>query len=456
MSLRNLVKKFKKEKKTLFTTPTHSQGAFIVPENKKYLGKKIFKRDYSEIDGFDNLSNPTGEILEAEMRASEIYGSIFSFFLVNGSTSGIIASMLAVLKKNDKVIVARNSHKAIYNGLVLTGAKPVWLMPEYKTEWDVFEPLEYEYIKATIESNPDAKAIILTNPSYEGIAISDIKAILKYTKEKGLITIIDEAHGALWNYTDRLMTPSIRYSADITIQSLHKTAGALNPSAIMHLSKNSNIKKQNLQNALNLITTTSPSYPILLNIENTIEFLASDAGRLKINKLIERIDNFKASLAKYKNIHIYSENNDKTKLLVKIDNLTGYKLSEILSEKYNIEDEMATSKAVLFLTGIGTKKLKLTKLKYALINISKTAIENETPVIQFKKQELPDPITKMTPSEAFIKESKKISKEESVGMIAKELIIQYPPGIPIVVPGEVIQKEHLKFLNGKKDIEVVI
>lgn len=456
MSLIKLIEKFNRKRRILFTTPSHNQGAFIIPKSLKLLGKNVFKADYSEIEDFDNLASPEGAILDSQLKAAEIYQSKFSFYLPNGSTSGIIALMLALLTQNDKVLIARNCHKSVYNGLVLTGAYPIWLMPKFNEEWSIFRPINAQDVEKKLAQYQDIKVLIITNPTYEGV-ISDISKIADVCKQYNIILIVDEAHGALWNFDKTIGTPSIYLKADATIQSLHKTAGALNPSAILNLSKDTTIDLEKVQSSLNLINTTSPSYPILANIEATIDFLNSKKGKNEISKLINSISEFKMSLSKYENIHLYYENNDITKILIKIDGISGYELSDILFKKYKIEDELCNEESVLFLTGIGTTKKKLDILKKALIKISKKIIkDNISEEIKDEPAILCEPKVVFSPQKVYSQGYKTVKPEESIGLISKELIINYPPGMPILIPGELIQEEHLQELKKYQAVKVLL
>ncbi len=445
----SLIKKikdyYKNEKITLFTTPSHAQGEFIPEDTKKLLGETFFKSDFSEIEGFDNLRNPSGILDELQLKIAGIYRSKYSFVLTNGSTSGIVALMLATLKENDKVLVARNCHVSIYNGLVLTGAKPVWLIPEYNTEWGIFEELCPQKIESTFENNPDIKALILTSPTYEGV-YSNICDISKVAQKFGVKLIVDEAHGALTHFGDFKTKPAILCGADASVQSLHKTAGAPNPCAVLHLSKSTKISKKQIQNALNLINTTSPSYPLIGAVESTVNFLNSNRGRESVNALIESVAICKAD---NKNIEFYEGFNDPTRLLIKIPHTNSLDVSNILNKIYKIEEEFSSEKAMLFITGIGTTSSKLERLFEVLRKIrcphSEKTQQNEIPKI---------PETVFTPRETYFKLKKSIELKEAAGKISAETIITYPPGIPILIPGERIQEIHLKLIK-KNTIEIV-
>lgn len=455
MTIVNFIENFKKKKRVLFTTPSHGQGDFVNPASLKLLGHKFFTCDYSEIEGFDNLLNPIGIIRTSQVEAARIYGAKSTFFLTNGSTSGIVASMFALLNRCDKVLIARNCHQSVYNGLVLTGAVPLWLMPQYNKEWGIYETISLDLLEETLARNKDIKAFIMTNPSYEGV-MSDVYRISSVCKKYNVKLIVDEAHGSLWTYHKALGTPALMQGADIVVQSLHKTAGALNPAALLHVGLDSDIEPKNIQKALNLITTTSPSYPLLVNIESTINYLSSQNGQTKLQELVKNVNRTIRFLKSIPNLEVYSYNNDVTKILVKVTNMSGFELSDILFDEYNIEDELANEKSVMFLTGLGTTKSKLKKLEKALFDLCAKNIkikpneERENPIVNI------EPRVRYTPALLWGKPSREVELKYALARVSMELIADYPPGIPILLPGEVIKKEHIEYLKDRQKIKVLI
>lgn len=340
MSLVSLLRK--KNNKTLFTTPSHG-GKFCI-FHKFY---QWYKSDISEVDAY----NPEEALRIAEKKAAVIYGTVATKFLTNGSTSGIIAAVLASCQRGDKILVWNKAHPSHKNAAKLAGAEIVEYELPYNNEWGIYERLEN--VSELIDRfNP--KAIILTSPSYEGI-VSDIPKISRTCKEKNVRLIVDEAHGALYPFSDCLPESAIKY-ADFTIQSLHKTAGGINPTALLHCNC-----ELDIQSALEMIITTSPSYPMLATIEANINYLNSSKGRKKIEALIQHLKTIRDKLD---NLEFYGD--DITKILIKKEGLSGYKLSEILFEKYNIEDERTNEKSTLLLTGLGSSKEKLNKLNYLI------------------------------------------------------------------------------------------
>ncbi len=449
MSIIKFIEKYRKSNRTLYTTPSHGQGDFAAPQALKMVGKKFFQCDYSEIEGFDNLANPIGIIKVVQENAARIYDAKASFYLTNGSTSGIIAAMYSVLNRNDKVLIARNCHKSVYNGLVLTSAVPLWLMPEYNKDWDIYETVNIDYLEEVLSKNRDIKAFIMTNPTYEGV-MSDIYRISCVCKKYNVKLIVDEAHGALWNFHKALGTPSLLQGADIVVQSLHKTAGALNPSALLHIGKDSDINPRKVQEALNLITTTSPSYPLLINIEAVINFLNSEKGKLQVYELVKNVNRLIRALKVIPNLEVYSYNNDVTKILVKVTNMSGFELSDILYEKYEIEDEMANEKSVLFLTGLGTTKAKLKKLERALNDLCANNIKITQEEESVKSFTAVEPRVRFTPALVWGRPYKEVETKFALSRISMEVIADYPPGIPVLLPGEVIKKEHIEYLSARK------
>lgn len=340
----SLIKLFrKKTTNTLFTTPSHGQKFFIFNKFRQF-----YKFDISETDTHD----PTGALLRAQKRAAEIYGTKYTYFLTNGSTSGIIASVFACTNPGDKVLLHDNAHPSHINAVKLAGCEPIFYKLPIDEKWGVYKKNTPENLEPFLK-NSEIKAVIITSPTYEGF-VSDISAIKSICQEYGAYLITDEAHGALYPFSNELPQSAVKIS-DFTIQSLHKTAGGLNPTALLH----STCCIDPIQ-ALSLINTTSPSYPLLATIESNINYLNSPKGRKKINNLI---NNLKTLKTQFPNLEFGGE--DITKLLIKSHTLSGEELSEKLYE-YGIEDERSNKKSVMLLCGIGTDEKKLDRLKKVL------------------------------------------------------------------------------------------
>lgn len=341
MSLLSLFRK--KKRVSCFTTPSHSQKFCITSKFSQF-----YKFDISETD----THNPQEALNKAEKFASKIYNTNQTIFLTNGSTSGVIAAVLSCVNKEDKVLIWDEAHQCHKNAVELSGANPIYYTLKKDEEWGVYNSIAPEEIEKYISSEK-IKAVILTSPSYEGI-VSDVEEIQKICKKYNTYLIVDEAHGTLYPFSDKLPQSAVQI-ADFTVQSLHKTAGGLNPTALLHTNTNLDIKK-----AYSKISTTSPSYALLMTIEKNINYLNSQKGRAKINELILNIEKLKSTC---QNVDFY--NGDATKLLIKKNGTSGFELSKILYQ-YGIEDEKTNEKSIMLLCGLGTDKQKLKRLKNVL------------------------------------------------------------------------------------------
>jgi len=342
MSLINLLKK--KSTRRFFTTPSHSGKFFVFSKFRQF-----YKYDISETDEY----NPQGALDNAQKMAAEIYGTKQTLFLTNGSTSGIIAAILACCKKGDKVLLWENSHPCHKNAVFLAGADPVYYSLNLIKKWGIPDKFHPKNLDKQLSEN-NIKAVIVTSPTYEGV-VSNIKKLKDVCRKHNAYLIVDEAHGALYPFSDKLPESAVKI-ADFTVQSLHKTAGGLNPTALLHTQTDLDIK-----DALSKINTTSPSYPLLASIEANIRFLNSSRGRKILDKLLGDLIKIEQNC---KNYEIFAP--DVTKINLKHAGLSGQELSEILYDKYNIEDEKTNDISTLLLTGIGTDNLKLSKLKEIL------------------------------------------------------------------------------------------
>lgn len=338
MSLIQLLRK--QNRKYLFTTPSHGQKFFIFNKFRNF-----YKYDISETE----VQDPQTALSLAQERATRIYKTNHTYFLTNGSTSGIVASVLTCTPKNNKVLLWRNSHPCHLNAVKLAGCEPVFYDLPLNKEWGIPDKITADLINIK-----GVKAVIVTSPSYEGI-VSDIKELKRVCEKNGAYLIVDEAHGALYPFSDKLPQSAVNI-ADFTIQSLHKTAGGLNPTALLHVNCNLDATK-----ALSMINTTSPSYPLLASIEANINFLNSTKGRKKLDNLIKNIQELRKSIT-----NVEFGGDDVTKILIKKDGLTGFELSEKLYEDFDIEDEKTNEISTMLLCGIGTDERKLEHLKRAL------------------------------------------------------------------------------------------
>lgn len=342
MSLVKLL--YEKPEKTLFTTPSHGQK-FAIYEPLR----EMYKIDISETE----CQDPQEALRLAQLRARAIYHTYSTTFLTNGSTSGIIAAVLSCTQVGDKVLIASNSHPCHFNAVRLAGARALTYDLEIDPEWGVPLETKPEVIDYYL-SRYNIRTVIVTSPSYEGI-ISDIEEIKSVCEKHSAFLIIDEAHGALYPFSDNLPLSAVNI-ADFTVQSLHKTAGGLNPTALLHCNCEIDVNP-----ALNMFMTTSPSYPLLASIEANINYLDSREGRKEIDNLITRLDKIRS---KSRGCEFFGD--DPTKVLIRVPGISGFELSEMLYEDFGIEDERTNEKSTMLLCGLGTDNKKLDRLQHVL------------------------------------------------------------------------------------------
>lgn len=325
--------------------PMHMPGH---KRNTKMLGNKLpYNIDITEIDGFDDLHNPQGVIKEIEEKAKRLYNSKRSFILVNGSTCGILAGIRAVVKSGDKILVARNCHKSVYNAIELNCLEPIYLKPNIN-KYGIEEEISVKEVQKKIEQNKDIKLIVITSPTYEGI-ISNISEIVKMAHEYSIPVLVDEAHGAHLNFIDGLRQyEALNAGADIVIQSLHKTLPALTQTAIMHI-KGEFINENKIKTQLAIFETSSPSYILMSSIQECLNILEKQ-GKDLFETYLNNLESFYKETKKLEKLrilgNIVNKNTiyDKGKIVVitKGTNLTGKELSKILRENYKIEVEMSS------------------------------------------------------------------------------------------------------------------
>lgn len=336
-------------RKLLFTTPTHSQRFCVVNKFQQF-----YKYDISETECHD----PEQALACSEKMASSVYHTRQTLYLTNGSTSGVIAGVLALTERGDSVLISDSAHPCHKNAVELAGCSPVFYNIPKVNGWGINDKTTAELLEPYLKQNK-IKLVIVTSPTYYGV-VSDIKSIKELCRRYGAYLLVDEAHGALYPFSDRLPETSIKYS-DITVQSLHKTAGGLNPTALLHSNCEVDVKLY-----LNKINTTSPSYPILYSIESNIKFLNSSRGKKRLDGMLDSLERLRAG---YNTISFYGD--DLTKLVIRKEGMSGLELSSLLYDRYNIEDEIMNECSTMLLCGIGTGHKKLMFLEDALRRIDR-------------------------------------------------------------------------------------
>lgn len=417
--------------------PGHKRNGIRFP----YL-KHFADIDITEIEGFDNLHNASGILKLSMENAAKERGANAAFYLVNGSTCGILAAVCAVLKQGDKVIMARNCHKSVYNGIELAGAEPIFVYPAFDNQYGIAGSVNPLDIDKSLGENPDARLVIVTSPTYEGV-ISDIEKICEIAHKRNVPVLVDAAHGAHLGYYG-FSKDAVRKGADICVESLHKTLPSLTQSAICYLSGKL-VSQKELSEKLAVFETSSPSYILLSSIDGCINTVNENERKI-FGAWNEKLDYFYKKTIGLKNIEILRDGReffdlDRSKLVIFPKNQSGEKLAKFLRSQ-NIEPEMVTPYYIICMTGAGEKKRSLKKLINALFKADKK--ENEEIVPQ-NIMEFGDMQTEFR--DALKSDKVFCSLKDAEGRISAGYVWVYPPGVPVLVPGERISQKLLDALG---------
>lgn len=438
---------------TAFYAPGHKKGQGINDNLKDLMGELVFKADLPELPELDNLFAPETVINEAQNLASEAFGAKKTWFLINGSTCGIIASILATCGTGDKIILPRNIHQSAIFGLILSGAIPIFINPEYNSQFDLSYGITANVIQKALQQHPDTKAVMVVYPTYHGIC-SDLKKIAQLTNQYNIPLLVDEAHGAHFHFHPDLPPSALECGADLTIQSTHKVLGAMTQASMLHIQGNK-IEPNSISKSLQLVQSSSPSYLLLASLDAARQQMAIHGQNL-LDKTLNLSNQAIEKIKKIKNLSIFSLNKstpaflvlDKTRLTVNVTELglTGYEADEILNQDLGVTAELPSLTGLTFIISIGNTQTDINKLLTAFENLNK--YQKVTKKNLFKVDSFNDySQINISPREAFFRKNDSILLEESIGYISAEIICPYPPGIPILMPGEIISLEALEYLK---------
>lgn len=434
-----------------FHVPGHKNGKIYDLLGYKDLLESIYKMDTTEIIGTDNLHSPEGIIKKSQEKASRVFKSNKTYFLVNGTTCGIQSSIMSICNDNDKILVNRDCHHSVINACILGNINPVYIDYKLDNDYFILEGVLEEDVIKSIDENLDAKALVLTYPTYYG-ATYDLEKICEYAHKKNMVVIVDEAHGAHLGLSEKLPKTALEQGADIVIQSTHKTLPSFTQSSMLHI-KGGKVDSSKISEILRIIETSSPSYLLMSSLEIATE-IYEKYGRDLMDKLLENIDNFIKDISKNDFVKVYNKF-DKTKIFISLKKLgiTGYELEKIL-RKNNIQVELSNYYGVLLICTISNYYDDFESIKNAINNIitdKKDKYFEELRTINYPKI-IPKKI--LNPREAFYKNKKSVKIYDSIGQISGEYIIPYPPGVSILSPGEIITKEIIDYILYLKEMNI--
>jgi arginine decarboxylase len=440
-----------------FHVPGHKKGVGIDKEFKNFIGENPFKIDVTVFKLVDSLHHPTGPIKKAQELVADAYESHASFFSIHGTSGAIQAMILAVVNDGDKIIVPRNVHKSVTSGIILSGAVPVFMEPEIDKKLGIAHGVTPETVEKTLKENPDAKAVLIINPTYYGVA-TDIKKIADTVHSYDIPLIVDEAHGPHLAFSEKLPMSALKAGADICAQSTHKIIGSLTQGSLLHV-KSKYVDPKRVQQILNLMQTTSPSYIIMASLDCARRQIALE-GKDLLQKTIELCKYTRDEINKIPGFYCFGEevlgkpgsySFDPTKLTISSRELgiTGFELDMILADKYHIQMELSDFYNVLAVGSFGDTKEGMDRLLSALKEISNDYYGKKEPVQDFL--DIPAIPTKiLNPREAFYSDKISIPLNESIGKISGEFLLAYPPGIPVLCPGEEITQEVVDYVHDLK------
>ncbi|OGI01884.1 MAG: hypothetical protein A2Y25_07985 [Candidatus Melainabacteria bacterium GWF2_37_15] len=435
--------------------PGHARGEGVLPKFKDIIGENIVNLDTTdEFSGLGKLYPAEGPVAEAQELMAELFEAQHSFFLINGSTVGNLALALTVAKEGKKVIIGRNCHRSVISGITLTGANPIWVIPEQLDNWGIWGAVNPAEIERLLDENNDVSAVWITNPTYEGV-VSDITKIAEICKKRNVLFIVDEAHGCLWKFSDQLPQPALECGADAVVHSLHKTGGSFSQSSVLHIGKNSRINIEEIETNLSMLQSTSPSYMLIASLDAARAYLSSEYGMQRLDAAIKNTESTREYLSRVEGVKCLSESVDPTKIYLKIDGLSGKRLQSILEIEYNIEIEAATDQGILALCNVGNTAQEMRYFCECLESIAQSNYSDITYLEKTKSMPFHIPAMACTPRAAYIAEKEEVSLEESIGKVCAEVIAVCPPGIPVLIPGEIITEKHLPYLNKRHSILIV-
>ncbi len=408
------------------------------------MPEAVIRADITEIDGFDNLHAPEEILLTLKERAAALYGSEECFYLVNGSTGGILAAISAALPFGGKLLMARNSHKSVYHAVYLRHLDAAYLQPKQNTQFDFPEAVTPEEVARGLERHPDAKAVLIVSPTYEG-RIADVKAIAELVHAKGLPLIVDEAHGAHLGLHSKVAKSSVTLGADLVIQSVHKTLPGMTQTALLHVCGD-RIDREILRRFLRIYQTSSPSYILMASIDNALRYV-EEQGEKAYSKFADAYAAMRGELSQCRHLHFPEEDAErqdigKLVISVKDTGMNGKELYRILLEQYHLQLEMASETYALAMFTIGDTPEGYRRMKEALLEID-AKLEDISVEAEAAEEVLQAETENLPLWQAWDLETESLPLDACEGRFSGEFVNCYPPGVPILVPGECVTKEAL-------------
>ena len=447
------LEKMKRARLVPFDVPGHKRGRGN-PELTEFLGEQCLSVDVNSMKMLDNLCHPVSVIKDAERLAADAFGATHAFFMVGGTTSAVQAMVMTACKRGDKIIIPRNVHRSAINAMILCGAVPVYVNPQMDSMLGISLGMSVADVEQAIIENPDAKAVFVNNPTYYGIC-SDIKSIAKLAHDNGMLLLADEAHGSHLYFSDKLPVAAIHADADMAALSMHKSGGSLTQSSMLLIGNR--VPEGYVHQIINLTQTTSASYLLLASLDVSRRNMAL-RGTEMIDKIIDQVEYARDEINTIGDYYAYSKeliNGDSifdfdiTKLSVytRSIGLAGIEVYDILRDEYDIQTEFGDIANLLAYVSVGDRLKDIERLVSALAEIRRNYRQTGRKML---KAEYINPQVICGPQEAFYSEKESLPIDQTVGRVCSEFVMCYPPGIPILAPGEKITEEILQYIRYAK------
>ncbi|HEV3156151.1 MAG TPA: aminotransferase class I/II-fold pyridoxal phosphate-dependent enzyme [Candidatus Baltobacteraceae bacterium] len=447
-----------------FHTPGHMQGRGMDRTFREFIGDNVLAIDLTQIRGLDDLLQPTEALVEAQDLAAEAYGAEHSFFLINGSTSGNQIMMMTAINPGEKIALPRNSHKSAMGALIMSGGSPVWMQPEVDESLHMDHTVTPQIVRTTLQAHPDLRAIYIVSPTYYGVA-ADVEGIAAVVHEHGIPLLVDEAWGPHFRFHPALPIDAIAAGADLCINSTHKMLGSMSQTAMLH-QQGKRIRLDRLKAVVKLFLSTSPNLVLIASLDIARRQMATE-GRMLLARTIELSERTRLRLNEIPGVYCFGNeikgrpgvfDLDPTKITITVKELgyTGYEGEEILRRRYNVQCEMADLFNCLALFTIGTTPQAADRFVYGVQELAREDrpidVFSPSGVLERRLQSgtyaLPKmPPVRMPPREAFLARTEIVAFKASAGRICAEVITPYPPGIPVISPGEEITPEIVDYLD---------
>lgn len=445
--------RFREMRVVPFDVPGHKHGKGN-PELTAFLGEQCVSIDVNSMKPLDNLCHPVSVIHEAELLAADAFGAEYAFLMVGGTTSSVQSMVLSCCKRGDKIILPRNVHRSVINALVLCGAIPVYVNPEVDRRLGISLGMSRNQVKKAIMDNPDAVAVLVNNPTYYGIC-SDLRSIVRTAHDANMMCLVDEAHGTHFYFGENMPVSAMEAGADMAAVSMHKSGGSLTQSSLLLIGKN--VNAGHVRQIINLTQTTSGSYLLMSSLDISRRNLAL-RGKSVFRKVVEMAEYAREEINEIGGYYAYGKelingdsifDFDPTKLSVHTRDigLAGIEVYDILRDEYDIQIEFGDIGNILAYLSIGDRMQEVERLVSALAEIRRRYIKDSNGLLS---QEYIDPEVVCSPQKAFYAKKKSLPLRESAGFVCSEFVMCYPPGIPILAPGERITKEILDYITYAK------